>query len=86
MTILDMCGISKKSAGLRPEIRPDGGVSEGAPDRPLSAAWVSEKLLAKTKRVWSRNYGRPVDTDEAVEILTNVRRLAEALVKAKGGG
>ena len=56
------------------------------PGRPLSVAWISEALLAKTRRVWSKAYGRPISTEEAVEILTNVKRLAEVLVKAKRGG
>ncbi|MEX0643373.1 MAG: hypothetical protein WD468_11760 [Pirellulales bacterium] len=55
-----------------------------APDlRPLSMAWISEELLAKTIDVWSANYGRPISEDEAVEILMNVKRLAEVLVDAR---
>jgi len=49
--------------------------------RPLSAAWISDGLLAETRRVWSKEYGRPVDEEEAIEILMNVRRLAEVLMK-----
>jgi hypothetical protein len=49
--------------------------------RPLSAAWISDGLLAETRRVWSREYGRPVDEEEAIEMLMNVRRLAEVLMK-----
>ena len=56
------------------------------PQRPLSIAWISDELLAKTRRVWSKAYGRPVSTEEAVEILTNVKHMAEALLKAKRGG
>jgi len=54
--------------------------------RPLSTAWVSDDLLARTRRVWSNAYGRPVGTEEAAEILTNVKHLAEALARAKYGG
>jgi len=46
-------------------------------------AWISDELLAKTIDVWSTNYGRPISEDEAVEILMNVKRLGEALLKAR---
>jgi len=49
-------------------------------------AWISDDLLAKTQRVWSRAYGRPVSEEEAVEILINVKRTAEVLMRAKQGG
>jgi hypothetical protein len=81
-----MLDFSQQPAGLSPETCSNSsGESERVPERPLSAAWISPGLLAKTKRVWSKNYGRRVDDDEAVEILQNTRRLAEALVKLKGG-
>ena len=38
--------------------------------------WITGELLAKTQRVWSESYGREVSADEAVEILSNVKRLA----------
>ena len=62
--------------------------STRAGGRPLSMAWMSDDLLAKTRRVWSRAYGRPVSEEEAVEILMNVKHMAEALTRAKrvGGG
>lgn len=53
-----------------------------APDRdrvPLSARWITPELLHRTQQVWTRAYGRPIAPDEAVEILTNVRHLAELL-------
>ncbi len=54
-------------------------------DRPLSMAWISDELLAKTQRVWSKAFGRPVGVEEAVEILANVKHLAEAAVRAREG-
>ena len=51
--------------------------------RPLSMAWITDELLARTQRVWSRAYQRTLEPDEAVEILMNVKRLAEALLQAK---
>lgn len=45
--------------------------------RPLSLAWISDELIDETRRVWSPEYNRVLSTEEAVEILMNVRRLAE---------
>jgi len=46
-------------------------------------AWITDELLARTIDVWSANYGRPISKDEAVEILMNVKRLAEVLLEAR---
>lgn len=54
--------------------------------RPLSMAWISDELLAETIDVWSGAYGRPISEDEAVEILMNVKRLGEVLLKARREG
>jgi len=48
--------------------------------------WVSEELLDRTIDLWSRAYQRTVTTQEAMEILMNVKRLAELLIRAKEGG
>ena len=73
---------SPEKPGLLPEnVAPDQVLG-----RPLSIAWISDELLAKTRRVWSKAYGRPISTEEAVEILTNVKRMAQVLLKAKRGG
>lgn len=53
------------------------------PVRPLSMAWITDELLARTRRVWSKAYRRPVDENEAIEILMNVRQMAVVLLKAK---
>jgi hypothetical protein len=47
---------------------------------------MSDELIAETRRVWSSTYGRVISMDEAVEILMNVRRFAEVMVRAKVGG
>lgn len=46
-------------------------------------AWITSALLARTIEVWSEAYGRPVHAGEAVELLTNVKRLGEALLRAR---
>lgn len=52
---------------------------------PLSAAWITGDLLWNTRRVWSKVYRRPIDDEEATEILMNVKRFAEVLLKAAEG-
>ena len=48
--------------------------------------WMSDELLAETRRVWSHAYGRVISEDEAVEILMNVKRFAELLDAHPAGG
>lgn len=55
----------------------------GPSNQPIKAAWISDELLADTIDVWSRAYDRPVATEEALEILANVRRFGELLIQAK---
>lgn len=50
---------------------------------PLSMAWISDELLAETIDLWSESYGRPISEDEAMEILMNVKRLGEVLLKVR---
>ena len=47
---------------------------------------MSDELIADTRRVWSAEYGRVISEEEAVEILSNVRRLADVLVRAQREG
>lgn len=56
--------------------------TESSPPGPLPA-WITPALLAQTIEFWSEAYGRPVGTAEAVELLTNVKRLGEALIRAR---
>jgi hypothetical protein len=44
---------------------------------------MSDELIADTRRVWSAADSRVISTEEAVEILNNVRRLADVLVRAE---
>ena len=48
-------------------------------------AWITIEFLEETKRVWSKAYGREVSDSEAVEILSNVKRLAEVLMEVQKG-
>ena len=53
--------------------------------RPLSTQWLSDERIAEARRVWSKAYGRVISEDEAIEILMNVRRLAEVVVASRRG-
>ena len=48
---------------------------------PLSTQWISEELLLETRKLWSKAYKRVISNEEAIEILMNVKRVAEVLVK-----
>jgi len=50
--------------------------------RVLPHAWITSERIAETQRVWGEYLGRPIPEDEAIEMLVNVRRLAEVLAKA----
>ena len=73
----------------RPQKRPAriGLTTEQEEDKqaskPLSQAWITPELIAENQRVWSGAYGRNVSEDEAVEIITNIRRFAETLLRAR---
>lgn len=56
---------------------------ESVNDRPLSMQWLSDERIAEARRVWSKAYGWVISDDEAIEILMNVRRLAEVLLNAE---
>ena len=73
-------------AGLPPETGHHGPEPDPADVRPLSMQWLSDERIAEARRVWSKAYGRVISVDEAVEILMNVRRLAEVLLRAKEEG
>lgn len=73
----------RESSGISPAECVEQDRPEGGPVRPLSMAWIPDEFLAKTKRVWSKAYGREVDDAEAVEILMNVKRTAEVLLRIK---
>lgn len=51
--------------------------------RRASEGWISDELIAETKRVWLAEFGRAVTDGEAIEILANFKRLAEILLRTK---
>ncbi len=70
-------------AGFSPTTGHHGPEPVPAAVRPLSMAWITDDLLAETRRVWSKAYGRVIADEEAIEILTNVRRFAETMLRAE---
>ena len=70
-------------AGFSTPIGHHGPEPDSVGVRPLSVPWLSDERIAEARRVWSKAYGRVISEDEAVEILTNVRRLAEVLLCAE---
>lgn len=77
-TCLTMRNLSKIAGNSTPNLEDHND----SPGRPLSLAWITDDLVAETRRVWSPVYGRVLSDDEAVEILMNVKRFAEAILKA----
>ena len=77
---------SPQLAGLPTETWHHGPEPGPAAMRPLSTQWLSDERIAETRCVWSNAYGRVISNDEAVEILMNVRRLAEVLLHAEEEG
>jgi hypothetical protein len=59
----------------RPKI---SGVDEAIHRNP----WITRELFEENRRVWSKEYGHELSDDEVLEILLNIRRLAEALLYA----
>ena len=51
----------------------------------IGNAWITKELLAETIRVWSKAYGREVSSEESMEILLNVKRVATLLVEQRQG-
>jgi hypothetical protein len=74
---------SQHLALLRSPIGHHGPEPGSIAERPLSTQWLSDERIAETRRVWSQAYGRVISDDEAIEILSNVRRLAEILLRSQ---
>jgi len=58
----------------------ESGHPAGSRRRPLSADWITDELVAETRRVWSRYLRRVVTDEEAIEMLINVRNAALAIL------
>lgn len=49
---------------------------------PPEQGWITGELIEDTRRVWSKRYGRLITPEEAMGILVNVKKVAEAFLKA----
>mgnify|MGYP003339690494 CR=1 FL=1 len=67
-------------AGLSARNEPPVDTSRLGVGDVVSRAWMTDELVRETRQVWSQAYEREVSEDEALEILTNVKRLAEVLI------
>ena len=47
---------------------------------PLNVEWITEELLTRTRNVWGRYLGREVSKEEAMEMVMNVKRIADAFL------
>ena len=65
--------------GLSPKTGHHGTRAIRSSKRPSALQWLTDDRVTEAQRVWSRAYGRIISEDEAIEILMNVRRLAEVL-------
>ena len=74
---------SPRPAGFSTQTGHHGPEPDPVDVRPLSTQWLSDERIAEARRVWSKAYGRVISNDEAIEILMNVRRLAEVLLRAE---
>jgi len=75
-------GLSRQLTGFHPEIEHPVLVPGEVPDRLPSLAWMTDELIAETQSVWCPHYGRDLSVDEAVDILRNIKRVAEVLKAA----
>jgi hypothetical protein len=77
----------RKSIDLDDTCNHNESCDASIPDKitPLSAQWISEELLLETRKLWSKAYKRVISIDEAIEILMNVKQVAEVLVKMQKG-
>lgn len=74
---------SRNLAGFQNANGHHGREPGSAAARPLSTQWLSDERISEARRVWSKAYGRVISDDEAIEILMNVRRLAEILLRSE---
>ena len=71
---------SPEKTGFPGQDPPSCDAAREGRQRPLSLVWITDDLLACTRDAWSRCIGRDVPEDEAIEMLLNVKRLAETLL------
>ncbi|MEK7269864.1 MAG: hypothetical protein AAB215_02850 [Planctomycetota bacterium] len=76
---------ARESPGFPPEERLTGAQEKGAPECPIPPRWMSDELVSYTQEVWGRFLGRSVPRGEAIEMLADLKRIAEAFRRAAAG-
>jgi hypothetical protein len=51
------------------------------PIRPPGGGWITDAMVEITRRHWSPRYGYELSDAECVEILMNVKRVAQVLMR-----
>jgi hypothetical protein len=70
--------------GCHPELASERPATAVAARHQPGAAWITQALVEDTRRHWSPRYGYELSDAEAVEILMNVKRLAQVLMRIGG--
>lgn len=76
---------SPDSAELNQSREPRDHGTAPAHNLPLSQAWITDELIAKHQQLWSKRYKRDIPREEAIEIIMNIKRFAEAVLKMDEG-
>lgn len=76
---------SPVSDELNQSREPRGHGTAPAHKLPLSQAWITDELIEKHQRLWSKRYQRDITREEAIEIIMNIKRFAEAVLKMDQG-
>lgn len=48
------------------------------------AEWITDDMIEDTRRHWSPRYGYELSDDDAVEILMNIKRFGQLLIRTGG--
>ena len=67
-------------------LNPEQQCDAGRETQPLALQWITEELVAYTQDVWAEQLGREVPREEAVEMLVNVRMVAQTFHLANQKG
>ena len=72
------------STGIMP-ICKAGDVAGADKPAAVAAEWITPALIEKTDSVWSKRYGRRLERSEILDILQNVRRFGQLLLRTMKG-
>ena len=67
-------------------LNPEPQCDAGRETQPLAQQWITEEWVAYTQDVWAEQLGREVPREEAIEMLVNVRMVAQTFHLANQKG